>query len=116
MESILASNVDEAADPRRLLSMLSNVKEEVIILIDALDEADPPEQQQPNFNGTVMACGNAAVQLIAHELVKLPHNIRFIFSARPDALCGGMERTLKAAYDTMVMIQPWQVGRRDTIP
>ena len=48
-----------------------------MLLIDALDEADPPEQQKPGWKGTVKACGNQALRLILTCLAeKLPDNIR----------------------------------------
>jgi hypothetical protein len=50
---------------------------QVIILIDALDEADPPEQQKPGFSGCVMAAGNKALRLLVTCFAaKLPKNIR----------------------------------------
>ena len=48
---------------------------QILILIDALDEGDPPEQQAPGFKGGVMAGGNKALALVARLLAdKLPHN------------------------------------------
>ena len=50
---------------------------QIIILFDALDEADPAEQQKPNFDGCVMAAGNKALRLILTCFAtKLPKNIR----------------------------------------
>ena len=50
---------------------------QVIILIDALDEADPTEQQKPGFSGCVMAAGNKALRLLVTCFAaKLPKNIR----------------------------------------
>lgn len=66
-----------------------------MILIDALDEGDPPEQQQADFQGSVMACGNKALTLIVQYLARLSPNIRFIFTSRPDAACGGIHDILR---------------------
>ena len=48
------------------------------MLIDALDEADPPEQQRPGWRGSVRACGNQALRLIVTCMAeKLPDNVRY---------------------------------------
>jgi hypothetical protein len=49
-----------------------------LILIDALDEGDPPEQQVAGFKGDVMAGGNKALALVVRLLVEmLPTNVRY---------------------------------------
>ena len=50
--------------------------------MDALDEADPAEQQKPDFKGCVMASGNKALRLlVACFAAKLPRNIRRVSSS-----------------------------------
>jgi len=49
-----------------------------LILIDALDEGDPPEQQVAGFKGDVMAGGNKALALVVRLLFEmLPSNVRY---------------------------------------
>ena len=49
-----------------------------MILVDALDEGDPPEQQRPGYKGGVMACANKALMLVIKELAgKLPEYVRW---------------------------------------
>ena len=51
-----------------------------MILIDALDEGDPPEQQVAGFKGDVIAGGNKALTLVVKLLVEmLPKNVRYVF-------------------------------------
>ena len=58
-------------------AILPVLSAQVIILIDALDEADPTEQQKPGFSGCVMAAGNKALRLLVTCFAaKLPKNIR----------------------------------------
>ena len=50
---------------------------QIVLLIDALDEGDPPEQQVPGFKGGVMAGGNQALKLVVTCLAaRLPANVR----------------------------------------
>ena len=82
-----------------LLAPLAEVQEQVVMVIDALDEGDPPEQQKPGFKGGIMACGNKPLMLVLNCLAsKLPANVRFIFTSRPDAVCGGIQAILKRAF------------------
>ena len=68
-----------------LIDWLSNqsastllLKHQILILIDALDEGDPPEQQVAGFKGDVMAGGNKALALVVRLLVEmLPSNVRY---------------------------------------
>jgi hypothetical protein len=83
----------------------------VVILIDALDEADPPEQHRPGFHpemSHIEPVGNKAVHLLLAQLVpKLPTNVRFVFSARPDTLLGTFEPVLGRAFQGGVFyLQP----------
>jgi hypothetical protein len=89
---------------------------EVVILIDALDEGDPPEQlqmqQMIDLEGQdaievakvvcVKACGNEVLALVVGLLPTLPPNVRFIFTSRPDAVCNGIRSTLNRAFASSV--------------
>jgi hypothetical protein len=69
--------------------------------MDALDEADPLEQQQQlqPKKVCVKACGNWALCLaIACLVPKLPSCVRFVFTARPDAVCGGIQQIMERAF------------------
>ena len=71
----------------------------MLVLVDALDEGDPGEQQVQGFKGGVVAGGNKALALILRFLArKLPRNVRFIFTTRPDAACGGIQAILARAF------------------
>ena len=64
---------------------------EVIVLIDALDEGDPPEQQRADFDPAtagVVPVGNKALRLLVGYLSQLPPNFRFVVTSRPDAVLG----------------------------
>ena len=55
---------------------------QILILIDALDEGDPPEQQVAGFKGDVMAGGNKALALVVRLLVeKLHSNFRYAYGS-----------------------------------
>lgn len=81
-------------EPLQLLSP----EQPVLLLFDALDEADPAEQQRPGFSGSVLACGNEALKLLRLQLERLPPNVRFLFTTRPEALCGGMQGALSRMF------------------
>jgi len=82
-----------------------------VILLDALDEADPVEQQQIQQALTdadpvelakqfsVKANGNKTLSLLLKYMVpRLPRTVRFIVTSRPDAVCGGMQATMERAF------------------
>ena len=60
--------------------------QQAIILIDAIDEADPLDQQlesDSNKASSFVPMSNKAMRLIVNCLVKkLPRNVRFIFTTR----------------------------------
>ncbi len=59
--------------------------QQAIILIDAIDEADPLDQQLEgdSSKASFVPMSNKAVRLIVNCLVKkLPKNVRFIFTTR----------------------------------
>ena len=64
----------------------------ILLLIDALDESDAP-----GTFGFWKPMSNKAVQLIVGCLSKLPPNVRFFFTARPDTLFGNIKATLLRA-------------------
>jgi hypothetical protein len=97
---------------------------QVVLLLDALDEADPPPavleapaRINPLTGRPVSArpasarsvavaappppCSNKVVQLLTSLLTRLPPCVRFILTTRPDAVggsvCGLLDRTFAAA-------------------
>ncbi len=88
------------------------------MLIDALDEADPPEEQRANFDSTkatVKACGNRLLSLLVSIATQLGPNIKVIITTRPEACCGGIkaviERTFRRGGGT-VFLAPRDVRSR----
>ena len=87
-----AAEVAGLVDTQRAFEMLlqaplQDVSQPIVLVIDALDEADPPEQLVEGFKGNVKACGNRTLQLVLKHLVHLPESVRFVFTTRPDAVC-----------------------------
>ena len=94
------------------------IPQDIVLLLDALDEADPLDQQLAalaetggggsdtaagNSSGSgddggggggggprpcPLVCGNRALQLVSAHLVRLPPYVRFVFTTRPDAAGG----------------------------
>ena len=57
--------------------------QQVVLLIDAIDEADPLDQQQGDGKRSFQPMSNQAVRLIVNCLsTQLPRNVRFIFTTR----------------------------------
>ncbi|KAK3274320.1 hypothetical protein CYMTET_17495 [Cymbomonas tetramitiformis] len=97
----------ESAFRDLLQAPLSQVREPVLILLDALDEADPPEQYLPGFRGNVKACGNKTLQLLTRQLVQLGANVRFVITTRPDAVCSQIEPLLGRIFaDSVTLLRP----------
>ncbi|KAG1671543.1 hypothetical protein FOA52_011265 [Chlamydomonas sp. UWO 241] len=79
----------------------------IFFLIDALDEADPPEQ---SATGHVIACGNRVLGLIVNQLVpQLPDNVHFIFTTRPSAVCGSVAAALTRAFPSITFLDATQL-------
>ncbi|KAK3242230.1 hypothetical protein CYMTET_48071 [Cymbomonas tetramitiformis] len=106
------AHVTALVDPERafrdlLQAPLSQVREPVLILLDALDEADPPEQYLPGFSRNVKACGNKTLQLLTRQLVQLGANVRFVITTRPDAVCSQIEPLLGRVFaDNVTLLRP----------
>ncbi|KAG1672374.1 hypothetical protein FOA52_010992 [Chlamydomonas sp. UWO 241] len=86
---------------------------QLVILIDAMDEADPLTPKEVDVNGRlfqpVVPCGNKVLQLVSEQLATLPKNVRFIFTCRPDAQNGHLLPALRAALPSMVELKPAQL-------
>ncbi|KAK3262265.1 hypothetical protein CYMTET_28862, partial [Cymbomonas tetramitiformis] len=97
----------ESAFRDLLQAPLGYVQEPVLILLDALDEADPPQQYLPGFRGNVKACGNKTLQLLMRQLVRLGASVRFVITARPDAVCSQIEPLLGRVFaDSITLLRP----------
>ena len=108
-----ASKVAELSDPtiacqELVEAPMRNHQGPVIILIDALDEADPPEQLLPDFDGKgVKACGNKALGLLHRHFARLGKNVRFIITTRPDAICNQVQPVLRRTFEeSIIFVQP----------
>lgn len=100
-----------------LAPALACTREPVFLLIDAIDEGDPPEQQRPDFKGSIMACANKALVLILQHLApKLPTNVRFLLSSRPDAVGGGIQDILRRRFPDVVFLEPRHVREDGELP
>lgn len=89
---------------------------QVVLLLDSLDEADPPPaalpggpsdpesgsrsplQQQEERPRAPAICSNKAFQLLAAYLKTLPRFVRFVLSARPDAMAGTLAASLNRTF------------------
>jgi hypothetical protein len=69
---------------------------QVVILIDALDEADPPAVPD-GPTPAVPVCANRVLQLLASHLCSLPTWVRLLVTTRPDAASGNVISALDAA-------------------
>jgi hypothetical protein len=110
MAKIIESSSIDKAFEAPLLEPLRLVTEEVVLLIDAVDDADLPEQQVAGYRGPPALCGNAMVPLIFKHLVCLPRNVRFIFTTRPGAggARGGIEGVLVRTFSdaSITFVEP----------
>jgi WD40 repeat protein len=93
------------------IHLQSFVEAPVYILIDALDEADPIEQQSHQYSGTIKAAGNMCLQLILKHLMKLPPNFKLIITSRPDAVCGQIESIFNMAFPNTLFLKPQNLIR-----
>ena len=93
--------MDEACALLLPLVVAACAGETVVLLLDALDEADPPEQQRADYDrssGCVAPAGNKALHLVIAHLSKLPPNFRLIVTTRPDAVLGDVMSTLSRTF------------------
>ncbi|PNH02254.1 Vegetative incompatibility protein HET-E-1, partial [Tetrabaena socialis] len=102
----------EQAFTELLLQPLQALKQQtqqrpVVLLIDALDEADPPGLQRALINGGKptgpMPCGNQALKLVVDHLHHLPPIVRFIFTTRPDAAASQVLPCLERTFHNSVV-------------
>jgi len=100
----VAEQTDFAAAFEMLVAApLQGIARPIVLVIDALDEADPPEQFESDFAGKcVKACGNKMLVLLRRHLAALGPNVRFIITTRPDAVCGGVRGVLERTFDGSV--------------
>lgn len=88
-----------------LLASLSEIKSPIFILIDALDESDPLEQQQAGSKKIFKPVANRAMYVFSSLLIpKLPTTVRFIFTTRPDAMGYNIEKVLRRSFDNSIQL------------
>ncbi|GIL63108.1 hypothetical protein Vafri_17234 [Volvox africanus] len=107
-----------------LMRPLEGVTTPVVVLLDALDEAEPvpfaiptggggadapngggggggggvPVPKSPTADSFPVICGNGALQLLTKHLQRLPPAIRFFVTTRPDAASGQVVPSLERAF------------------
>lgn len=112
------------------------VKAPIVILLDALDEADPVDEQaaaaaaaaaaaeavragadpsllnkiKPKLQ-SVVPCGNKVLQFIKNQLLALPDNVRLIVSTRPEAVAGRVLMSLRKADPGMKELRPIELRK-----
>ncbi|KAG2491803.1 hypothetical protein HYH03_009963 [Edaphochlamys debaryana] len=82
--------------------------EQVVLLIDALDEADPLQLGGASGGKACpTVCGNKALQLVSNLFAKLPPWVRFVFTTRPEAAAGQVLPCLQRTFgDSVAYLQP----------
>ncbi|PNH02253.1 Vegetative incompatibility protein HET-E-1, partial [Tetrabaena socialis] len=79
----------------------------VVLLIDALDEADPPGLQLALTEGGKPTgptpCGNQALRLTVDHLHRLPPIVRFISTTRPDAAASQVLPCLERTFHNSIV-------------
>lgn len=83
--------------------------EQVVLLLDGLDEADPQDDAAGAAGRVPLPCGNAVLQLLKRQLARLPPNVRFIVTTRPQAAGGNVLDTLArtfGGYDGIKVMSP----------
>ncbi|KAG2491745.1 hypothetical protein HYH03_009908 [Edaphochlamys debaryana] len=87
----------------------------LVLLIDALDEADPLSEQLGGGSSRAqfpLPVGNRALQLVAKQLARLPPWVRFIFTTRPEAASGQAVPCLHRAFGgegAVTLVRPSQL-------
>ena len=92
-----------------LLRPMADIREPIMIVIDALDEADPMTEQEAGFDPTkhpVIPVANKALFLVSYLAKRLPLNVRFIFTARPETARGELKAVLGRAFEAVVYVEP----------
>ncbi|PNH00576.1 hypothetical protein TSOC_013598, partial [Tetrabaena socialis] len=85
------------------------LRERVVLLLDALDEADPISPKvAPNLPQTCpKVCGNRTLQLLTTHLRLLPGSVRFLVTTRPDAAAGQVLPCLDRTFPgSVTRLQP----------
>ena len=92
-----------------LLGPMTAVREPIVILIDALDEADPLTEQEAGFDPSkhpVIPVANKALFLVSYLAKRLPPNVRFVFTARPETARGELQAVLGRAFGAVQYLEP----------
>jgi hypothetical protein len=102
--------------PKRRVSIPSLLPSlQLVILLDALDEGDPLEEQLGAAEGQkqtgVRACANRVFRLLATELQALPPCVRFLVTTRPDAVGGSVLSALDIVFRDAGGVAHMQLGQ-----
>ena len=85
---------------KMLLSSLSESATPLVLLIDALDEGDPLDQQKANADKSFKPFANKVLTLVINILVPLLPKARFILTTRPDAVFDNIRTILRRSFDS----------------
>lgn len=98
---LLAAPLSTAADGNRA----------IFILLDALDESHPPEPHKTQAGSStpqrsINAAGKNQALCMAYLAAKLPGNVRFIFTSRPD---NNYQDIMSLIYSDITFMEPCQM-------
>ncbi|KAG2490965.1 hypothetical protein HYH03_010641 [Edaphochlamys debaryana] len=123
-EALLEADVAEVAQltdvgrsfEELLLKPMQGRTEPVLVVFDALDEADPPPSAASSSSSSAsgspaapasapgrgprfpILCGNRALQLLTNHLQRLPPCVHFFVTTRPDAASGQVVPALERTF------------------
>jgi hypothetical protein len=100
-----------------LLRPMTAVREPIVIVIDAFDEADPMTEQEAGFDPTkhpVIPVANKAMFLVFYLANRLPLNVRFIFTARPETARGELKAVFGRAFGAVTYVEPHALRKGGT--
>jgi hypothetical protein len=96
---------------------ITDVRDPIVIVIDALDEADPMTEQEEGFDPTkhpVIPIANKALFLVSYLAKRLPTNMRFIYTARPETARGELKAVLGRAFGAVAYVEPHSLRKGGT--
>jgi len=124
LDGLLIDKINKPEDAYRLLlqpfasfiGQQSTTIRSPVILLDALDEADPAHEQESGFDPSkhpVIPVANKVLSLLTALLAKLPVQVRFILTARKETARSSLEVVLHRAFKKVSIIEPHQLRLGD---